>query len=220
MMNNKNKERLDVVLIGFNCIQSQFIRREIEKTNRFDFTRKSPQQFGELTGQPFHTQTIALVSFQVLASLPKENVEPLCHELCSLIVYDVPADNSDMTLCNHPRLKGILYQEAPIDHLFRSLDAVSKNDMWLPRKLMVKMLNEFRPYAINYQELSATLTKRERQTLKRIIQGQSNLEIAEALFVAESTVKTHVYKLYKKLNVSCRKEIINKVSNKNIEHRN
>ncbi len=220
MKNNNNREKLDVVLVGFNCIQNQFIRREIEKTNRFDFTRKSPQQFGDLTGQPFHTPTNVLVSFHVLESLPKESVEPLCHELCSLIVYDVPADNSDMTLCNYTRLKGILYQEAPIDHLFRCLDSVSNNDMWLPRKLMVKMLNEFRPYAINYQELNTTLTKREQQTLERIIQGQSNLEIAEALFVAESTVKTHVYKLYKKLNVRCRKEVINKVSNQFFEHSN
>ncbi len=59
------------------------------------------------------------------------------------------------------------------------------------------MLIHFRPYAISSQEISNTLTKREKQILDRIVQGQSNLEIADALFVAESTVKTHVYKLYK-----------------------
>jgi ATP/maltotriose-dependent transcriptional regulator MalT len=77
---------------------------------------------------------------------------------------------------------------------------------------MAKMLIHFRPYAISSQEISNTLTKREKQILDRIVQGQSNLEIADALFVAESTVKTHVYKLYKKLNVSCRKEAIQKFS--------
>ncbi len=52
-----------------------------------------------------------------------------------------------------------------------------------------KMLIHFRPYAISSQEISNTLTKREKQILDRIVQGQSNLEIADALFVAESTVK-------------------------------
>jgi len=156
----------------------------------------------------------------VLSNATSELIDFFSHEAATLIVYDFPETGVDIELCRYRGLKGILYQEAPIDHLFRCLDAVSNNDMWLPRKLMVKMLNEFRPYAINYQELNTTLTKREQQTLERIIQGQSNLEIAEALFVAESTVKTHVYKLYKKLNVRCRKEVINKVSNQFFEHSN
>ncbi|MGX1924820.1 response regulator transcription factor [Vibrio sp. NH-7] len=221
MVKNKNNgEILDVVLVGFNCIQNQFIRREIEKKNKFRFTRKLPQYFCDDGVQTINQRTITLVSYNVLSNATSELIDFFSQETATLIVYDVPETGVDIELCRYRGLKGILYQEAPIDHLFRCLDAVSNNDMWLPRKLMVKMLNEFRPYAINYQELNTTLTKREQQTLERIIQGQSNLEIAEALFVAESTVKTHVYKLYKKLNVRCRKEVINKVSNQFFEHSN
>lgn len=52
------------------------------------------------------------------------------------------------------------------------------------------------------------LTQRELEILKRIGEGQSNLEIAEALFLSEGTVKNYVSSLYNKLGVKNRNEAI------------
>jgi DNA-binding NarL/FixJ family response regulator len=43
------------------------------------------------------------------------------------------------------------------------------------------------------------LTSREREVLRLIAHGMSNSEIAEALFVTEATVKTHVAHILTKL---------------------
>ena len=48
------------------------------------------------------------------------------------------------------------------------------------------------------------LSAREREVLKGIARGQSIPAIAAELFVAPSTVKTHVQRLYEKLGVSDR----------------
>jgi len=48
------------------------------------------------------------------------------------------------------------------------------------------------------------LTRREREVLGRIAQGQSIPTIAEELYLAPSTVKTHVQRLYEKLGVGDR----------------
>jgi two-component system nitrate/nitrite response regulator NarL len=48
------------------------------------------------------------------------------------------------------------------------------------------------------------LSAREREVLKRIARGQSIPAIAGELYVAPSTVKTHVQRLYEKLGVSDR----------------
>ena len=48
------------------------------------------------------------------------------------------------------------------------------------------------------------LTPREREVLIRIARGQSIPAIAADLYVAPSTVKTHVQRLYEKLGVSDR----------------
>lgn len=50
------------------------------------------------------------------------------------------------------------------------------------------------------------LTKQEQNILELLLDEKTNKEIAEALFVSISTVKTHVNNIYKKLNVNSREE--------------
>jgi two-component system, NarL family, response regulator len=50
------------------------------------------------------------------------------------------------------------------------------------------------------------LSKREREVLRYIVRGFQNKEIARILFIAESTVETHLGKIYRKLNVGNRTE--------------
>ncbi|GAA4111311.1 hypothetical protein GCM10022393_08910 [Aquimarina addita] len=52
------------------------------------------------------------------------------------------------------------------------------------------------------------LTKREYQVLSEIALGLSNKEIADKLFVSESTIKTHVSNLLLKLNAKRRTQAI------------
>jgi DNA-binding CsgD family transcriptional regulator len=52
------------------------------------------------------------------------------------------------------------------------------------------------------------LTVREQEVLRHILSGKSNREIAEALFISESTVKTHTRNIFSKYNVSGRVELI------------
>lgn len=52
------------------------------------------------------------------------------------------------------------------------------------------------------------LSKREYEVLKEVAFGLSNQEIAEKLFVSESTIKTHVSNLLVKLNAKRRTQAI------------
>ena len=52
------------------------------------------------------------------------------------------------------------------------------------------------------------LTEREKDVLAELLSGKSNKEIAEALFISESTVKTHVRSIFSKYDVSSRAELI------------
>ncbi|MFH4966259.1 helix-turn-helix transcriptional regulator [Gaetbulibacter sp. M235] len=56
---------------------------------------------------------------------------------------------------------------------------------------------------------SDCLTKQEQNILALIQENKSNKEIADALFVSLSTVKTHVNNIFKKLNVQSREDIKN-----------
>lgn len=54
----------------------------------------------------------------------------------------------------------------------------------------------------------APLTKRELQTLELLAKGMRNKEIAEALFISETTTKTHLRSIYSKLGANSRTESV------------
>lgn len=55
------------------------------------------------------------------------------------------------------------------------------------------------------------LSRREREILALVVAGKSNKEIEDELFISLNTVKTHLYKIYAKLNVKNRLQVSNKV---------
>jgi len=57
---------------------------------------------------------------------------------------------------------------------------------------------------------SLGITKREYAVLEQLASGQSNKEIASALHVSPNTVKTHIARLYDKLEVSQRVQAVQK----------
>jgi DNA-binding CsgD family transcriptional regulator len=63
-----------------------------------------------------------------------------------------------------------------------------------------------------FEEFSAKyeLSMREREVLSRILNGMSNPEIAQDLYVSESTVKFHIHNLLKKTECKSRVELLDK----------
>ena len=53
----------------------------------------------------------------------------------------------------------------------------------------------------------STLTPQELKVVQLIVQDKSNKDIADALFVSVSTIKTHINNIYKKLNVQSREDV-------------
>lgn len=62
--------------------------------------------------------------------------------------------------------------------------------------------------------LDRSLSPQEYIVLKNIWKGKSNAGIAEELFVSINTVKTHIVKIYNKLDVNSRAQAINRVLKK------
>ena len=56
-------------------------------------------------------------------------------------------------------------------------------------------------------ELKNKLSKQEQVVLEHLLQEKSNKDIAQALFLSVSTIKTHTNNIYKKLNVQSRDEV-------------
>jgi DNA-binding CsgD family transcriptional regulator len=59
------------------------------------------------------------------------------------------------------------------------------------------------------------ISKREREVMRLILEGKSNKEIQEQLFISHHTVKNHVYNLFQKMGVKSRSQLMSLVMNRN-----
>jgi len=59
----------------------------------------------------------------------------------------------------------------------------------------------------NFNSLLAELTTRQKEVYDLIILGKTNKEIISELYIEQSTLKTHINQIYKKLDIKNRKEL-------------
>jgi DNA-binding NarL/FixJ family response regulator len=107
---------------------------------------------------------------------------------------------------------GFLLKDVPPERLVAGIHAVASGDALLAPSVTRRMIEEFirRPpdsVRIAPPEL-AELTARELEVLKLIARGHANAEIATELFVSETTVKTHVAHVLRKLRLRDRVQAV------------
>jgi DNA-binding NarL/FixJ family response regulator len=76
------------------------------------------------------------------------------------------------------------------------------------RRLIERFATDMAPRAPAASEELERLTEREREVVRLLAEGLSNLEIADRLVVSEATVKTHVSHLLQKLGLRDRVQIV------------
>ena len=64
----------------------------------------------------------------------------------------------------------------------------------------------------DFDSLLAALTSRQKEVYELIVSGKTNKEIMVELFIEQSTLKTHINQIYKKLNIKNRKDLKSKIS--------
>jgi len=55
---------------------------------------------------------------------------------------------------------------------------------------------------------TCTLSQREAEVLMLLVQGRNSARISELLYISQSTVKSHIYRIYKKTGVHSLQELI------------
>ena len=100
---------------------------------------------------------------------------------------------------------GFLLKDVPPDELVAAIRAVARGDALIEPRMTRRLLTEFarQPEARNPEppkEL-ARLTPRELDVFREVARGCSNAEIASALYISETTVKSHVAHIFTKLHL-------------------
>lgn len=104
-------------------------------------------------------------------------------------------------------VNGLVLKDTAPENLVDCLVEVSSGRRWLDESVLQLRQAEFPGRQDQAASLSA-LSQRERAVVDLVVQGLRNREIAEELGIAEGTVKAHLHKVYEKLDVSSRTELV------------
>lgn len=105
---------------------------------------------------------------------------------------------------------GIVLKEHAAELLLKAIQKVHEGEVWIDRSMMGSMLQELnRPGDIDPEKTKIrSLTEREREVIALVGEGLKNRQIAERLFVTETTVTHHLSSVFSKLEVSDRLELL------------
>jgi len=105
---------------------------------------------------------------------------------------------------------GCLVKDATPDELVHAIRVIAAGDAVLSPGVTGRLLDllDRLPPPRPESSMPAPLTNRERSVLQLVAEGLSNREIGQALFLAESTVKSHVGHLLAKLDLTDRVHLV------------
>lgn len=113
-------------------------------------------------------------------------------------------------------MHGLFYEDSAQENLLKGLQAIFEGELWLPRRVIVEQLLRYKgnsrliPEQLKNHDL---LTAREIEILNLIATGAKNTDIARNLCLSVHTIKTHIYHIYKKIDVNNRMQAVNWASN-------
>lgn len=114
---------------------------------------------------------------------------------------------TELLSCLH--LKGVFYRHDSMDLICKGIRTLLENGIWMSRSLMTRLIELDRRRQLSAYRPAFGLTHRELEILGLLSSGASNNQIADKLFLSEHTIKSHLYNIFRKLDVCNRIQAIN-----------
>jgi len=106
---------------------------------------------------------------------------------------------------------GVCERAQSYDQLVKCIICVSQGQVWANSQQMRYVLGALAnglPPLITDAKGQVLLSKREHEIVSKVAEGMKNREIAELLGVSEHTVKNHLFRIFERLGISSRAELI------------
>jgi DNA-binding NarL/FixJ family response regulator len=106
---------------------------------------------------------------------------------------------------------GVFERDDSCESLCKCIRRVHEGQVWANNQqvgYLIQALGTEHPRTRKYSHLRTALTKREEDIVGLVLEGKTNREIAAQLKLSEHTIKNRLFRLFKKLGVSCRSELI------------
>jgi len=130
-------------------------------------------------------------------------LQNLAPEIKTLLLIDSPQEEIEFEAIRAGSY-GCISNASDLNTLLKAIRVVGRGELWVSRLVAARFIRKLLQPETPRLSLSNGLTPREWKVLGLLASGSRNKEIANRLSVSENTVKTHLYTIYRKINVDCR----------------
>ena len=104
-------------------------------------------------------------------------------------------------ICVGKGVRGFFYGHDSLPLFLKGIQAILKGQLWISRQIMSRCILENKDQDNPSKTDSIILSPREAEILAYLAVGATNEGIAKRHCISAHTVKTHLYNIYKKINV-------------------
>lgn len=126
--------------------------------------------------------------------------------LTKIIMLTIRDDTDTIFASFKSGASGYLFKNASVKEIVGAVRQAANGGLLMPGNVAQKVLQFFRTEEVKADDYD--LSSRELDVLQEMGNGFSQKEIAQRLFIAPSTVNTHISHIYQKLHVNCAAEAV------------
>jgi DNA-binding NarL/FixJ family response regulator len=104
------------------------------------------------------------------------------------------------------QIRGIVSPDATIEMFHKAIRIVNRGDIWIDQKHLKALLQ--RNGSMNDNGDIKSLSEQDKKIVKLITQGYKNRDIGEKLYLSEHTIKAHISRIFRRLDVSNRTQLV------------
>jgi LuxR family transcriptional regulator, positive regulator of biofilm formation len=203
-----------LIVIGKDNLNNSLLASYIEKNTTYPTHVVDLNNLSAVTQEDLFIANLILVDCHSCAD---DKVEALLQKLCSsstksedlhIALFNITTNSKTEQFAQHAIVKGLFPEDISHKQFINGIKSIFNGELWLSRKLLSKILTNSRKKPRPKVE-DFGLTRRETEIIKLIADGSRNNDIADCLCLSEHTVKTHIYHIFKKLNVANRMQAAN-----------
>ncbi len=110
-----------------------------------------------------------------------------------IVVISILDDDSNLIACMNAGASGFVSKSANLEDILSAIYSAHRSPLSFTSRGLIR--------AVNSRVFRGTLTPREIEILSKLSSGLKGEELAGELFITESTLKTHLGSIYRKLQV-------------------
>jgi len=204
-----------VLTVDSTRMNSQMLADSLARDKRFRVCYAEPTPTAVLSAAAAEKPHVVVLSaaleqagnrgFQVARDLHAS------HRNARVVMLLDASDRAAVVEAFHCGARGVFCRTESLKSLAKCIHSVHAGQVWANSAELVFLLESFREAAaisLPQTGTAATLSKREQDVIRCVAEGLTNREIAQRLKLTEHTVKNYLFRIFDKLGVSSRVEVV------------